>query len=278
MYSVIVAASGLSAYRSESGSSSAARQRWYFGSQNTDHCGCSRRRPVIRATSSGAGRLVTRVFPDSGGRVATHGQFGVDGADAGQDRRADGRARPGQGQAGEQLAPGLGQFGGGQHGHVVLTHRPASHGRPARRSHRPAWPGAGPGPEARGSADRTTRWLFPGCGGNPAIRRSSARARGVLAGLRGACCEVAMDGIGWRSSGGGAGVVSLSNVAVPEHNWLCGGGVCHDGPRLDGRVSRWTTQRAIRLHSLVPSCAVRGWRLGFPVRKRWRPSSAVTAA
>jgi len=73
MYFVIVAASELSAYRSESGSSSATRQRWYFGSQNTDHCGCSRRRLVIRATSSGAGKLVTRVFPGWGNRVAAHG-------------------------------------------------------------------------------------------------------------------------------------------------------------------------------------------------------------
>jgi hypothetical protein len=32
MYPMTVAASGLSAYRSESGSSSVARHRWYFGS------------------------------------------------------------------------------------------------------------------------------------------------------------------------------------------------------------------------------------------------------
>jgi len=91
MYLMIVAASGLSAYRSESGSSSAARQRWYFGSQNTDHCWCSRTMLVIRAVSSGAGCLVMCVLlPGRAGRVATRSQLGVDGADAGQDRRADG--------------------------------------------------------------------------------------------------------------------------------------------------------------------------------------------
>jgi hypothetical protein len=116
MYPMIVAASGPAAYRSESGSSSAARQRWYFGSRNTDHCWCSRRRPAIRATSSGAGRSVTGVFPGGGGRVAAHGQLGVDGADAGQDRRADGRA-------GEQLTPGAIRLGGSQRSHVVGTHQ-----------------------------------------------------------------------------------------------------------------------------------------------------------
>jgi hypothetical protein len=58
-----------------------------------------------------------------GGRVAAHGQLGVDGADAGQDRRADGRAGPGQGQAGEQLTPGAIQLGGSQRSHVVGTHQ-----------------------------------------------------------------------------------------------------------------------------------------------------------
>ncbi len=73
MYPMTVAGSGLSAYRSESGSSSVARHRWYFGSQNNDHRWCSRRRQVIRTMSWGAGRLVTRVFSGRGGRGAAPG-------------------------------------------------------------------------------------------------------------------------------------------------------------------------------------------------------------
>jgi len=63
IYRMTLAASGLSAYNSESGSSSAARQRRYFGSQNTDHCWCSRTMPLIRTASSGVGWLVMRMLP-----------------------------------------------------------------------------------------------------------------------------------------------------------------------------------------------------------------------
>jgi hypothetical protein len=51
------------------------------------------------------------------------GQFGVDGGHAGPDRHMDGGARLGQGQARRQLAAGGLQLGGGQCGHVVLTHQ-----------------------------------------------------------------------------------------------------------------------------------------------------------
>jgi hypothetical protein len=151
MYPMIVAALGLSAYRSESGSSSAARQRWYFGSQNTDHCWYSRRRLVIRARSSGAGRLVTRVFPGwvvGVPRTASSASMALMQARIGA-RTGEPSLAP-QSQAGGQLAAGTVELGCGQRGDVVVTHGPASYGRPARRSRHQGWPGAGSGPGVGG--------------------------------------------------------------------------------------------------------------------------------
>jgi hypothetical protein len=70
------AALALSAYRGESGSSSAARQTPYSLSQKADHHGCCWRKLVICATAVGVGRLV---IGSCLGRVGS--SVGVDSVD-----------------------------------------------------------------------------------------------------------------------------------------------------------------------------------------------------
>jgi hypothetical protein len=58
MYRIIVSASRLTAYNSESGSSSETRQTPSFLSQNADQDRCSARNAATRAAAEGVGRLI----------------------------------------------------------------------------------------------------------------------------------------------------------------------------------------------------------------------------
>ena len=64
-------ASGLSAYRSERGSSSATRQTPYRLSQNADQHRCSERKAAIRAAAWGVGIALLR---ERGKVVTVHGR------------------------------------------------------------------------------------------------------------------------------------------------------------------------------------------------------------
>lgn len=61
MYLITASASGLSAYRSESASSSATRQTPYLLSQNADQEGFTARNAAIREAAQGVGKVISSV-------------------------------------------------------------------------------------------------------------------------------------------------------------------------------------------------------------------------